>query len=118
MADQVTERRKRLIRSLLEEHDKDTLEKRVHRWLRAGSYYSEDTEVLVDLFYNDAFDMFVDGYFIGTILLCESIVEAILRDKTGAKTDTGLEKLTKSAIERRTRSRVGTMTYGKANMSW
>ena len=78
MIDDVLERRKELIRSRLEEEDRNTLEERVDRGVSVESYYSEYTEVLVDYFYEEAFDLFVQGHFVGTTLLCDFLIEVIL----------------------------------------
>ena len=78
MIDDVLERRKELIRWRLKEKDRNTLEERVDRWVSVESYYSEYTEVLVDYFYEEAFDLFVQGHFVGTILLCDFLIEVIL----------------------------------------
>lgn len=100
MADQIAERHRNLIRSVLEEQDRKTLENRIDRWLSGGSYYSEQIQVLVDCFYDEAFKMFVQGHFVGTILLCAFVTEAVLRTQTGKKGNARLEELAKDALER------------------
>jgi len=96
--DQITENRKRMVRQLLENADKESLEIRVERWIKSGSYYSEETPTVIDLFFDEAFDMYVHGNFLCTILISATIVESLLLEQTRAKPGTKFKKLNKLAL--------------------
>lgn len=75
--------------------DEASLDKRIERWKRLETTYYGKLPNLLWEYVTEADEMYINGHFMGMILLCAGILELVLTDqlKTGVK-------LTQDEVER------------------
>lgn len=76
------------------------LDNRTDRWasIKSATYAGRFPEPLFD-YITSADDMFIDGYFVGTILVCAAILEVVLGDQIKHNLEYTDEKIRKLSLD-------------------